>query len=144
MANLLIIAHSPLGACLKTLAQHAFPDCTQRQHLLALDVSPNMSADQVEQQARDLLLNMPHLDTLIFTDVFGATPCNGAQRLAANPHIKVVSGVNVPMLWRALCYAHESLEQLLARALAGGSQGVMQVVTAPERDACAVDAKLSH
>jgi mannose PTS system EIIA component len=130
MANLLIIAHSPLGACLKTLAQHAFPDCTQRH--------------QVEQQARDLLLNMPHLDTLIFTDVFGATPCNGAQRLAANPHIKVVSGVNVPMLWRALCYAHESLEQLLARALAGGSQGVMQVVTAPERDACAVDAKLSH
>ena len=67
---------------------------------------------------------------LILTDVFGATPCNIAQRLADGVRVKVVAGVNVPMLWRTLCYPHESLESLVARALAGATQGVMQVATA--------------
>ncbi len=41
-------------------------------------------------------------ELLIFTDVFGATPCNIAQRLADGVRVKVVTGVNVPMLWRTL------------------------------------------
>ena len=40
---------------------------------------------------------------------------------------RVVAGVNVPMLWRALCYADEPLEELVTRAVDGGTQGVMQV-----------------
>ena len=68
-------------------------------------------------------------DALIFTDVFGATPCNIAQRLADGVHVKVVAGVNVPMLWRTLCYQSESLDSVLARAVAGATQGVMQVAT---------------
>jgi PTS system ascorbate-specific IIA component len=31
------------------------------------------------------------------------------------------------MLWRSLCYADEPLEALVARAVVGASQGVMQV-----------------
>ena len=60
---------------------------------------------------------------LILTDVFGATPCNVAQRLADGVQVKVVAGVNVPMLWRTLCYADEPLDALVARALAGAHAG---------------------
>jgi mannose PTS system EIIA component len=63
---------------------------------------------------------------LILTDVFGATPCNAAQRLADGVHVRVVAGVNVPMLWRTLCYADEPLDALVARAMAGATQGVIQ------------------
>jgi PTS system ascorbate-specific IIA component len=35
--------------------------------------------------------------------------------------------MNVPMLWRSLCYSNESLEVMVMRALAGATQGVMQV-----------------
>ena len=72
---------------------------------------------------------MSNPDALIFTDVFGATPCNVAQRLADGLHVKVIAGVNVPMLWRSLCYADEPLDALVARAVAGAAQGVMQVAT---------------
>jgi PTS system ascorbate-specific IIA component len=41
--------------------------------------------------------------------------------------VRVVTGVNVPMLWRTLCYRAESLEDLVTRAVAGATQGVMQV-----------------
>jgi PTS system ascorbate-specific IIA component len=33
------------------------------------------------------------------------------------------------MLWRALNYSRESLDTLITRAVAGGSQGIMQIAT---------------
>lgn len=127
MAGLLIIAHAPLASSLKSVASHAFPDCASR--LEALDVSADMPLEQIEAQARELLARVRRPEALIFTDVFGATPCNVAQRLADGVQVKVVAGVNVPMLWRSLCYVDESLDALVARAVAGATQGVMQVAT---------------
>jgi PTS system ascorbate-specific IIA component len=48
-------------------------------------------------------------------------------------HSKLVAGVNLPMLLRTVNYRHENLDVLVARALSGGSQCIMQVaVTAPQ------------
>lgn len=127
MPGLLIIAHAPLASALKSVAEHAFPDCAAQ--LGVLDVLPNMPVEEVEAQGRQMLERLAAPEVLIFTDVFGATPCNIAQRLADGVHVKVVAGVNVPMLWRTLCYPGDSLEALLARAVAGATQGVMQVAT---------------
>jgi mannose PTS system EIIA component len=69
-------------------------------------------------------------ETLILTDIFGATPCNSALRVVDGLRSRVVAGVNVPMLWRSLCYSTEPLDTLVARAVGGGSQGVMQVTPA--------------
>ncbi|HUG23790.1 PTS sugar transporter subunit IIA [Piscinibacter sp.] len=130
MPGLLIIAHAPLASSLKAVAGHTFPECSGL--LQALDVPPDMPVEEIESQARELLAQVRNPDALIFTDVFGATPCNVAQRLASNvegAQVKVIAGVNVPMLWRSLCYADEPLEALAARAVAGATQGVMQVAT---------------
>lgn len=117
MPGLLIIAHAPLASSLKSVASHAFPDCGAR--LEALDVRPDMTPEQIEAAAREMLARVRRPEALIFTDVFGATPCNVAQRLADGVQVKVIAGVNVPMLWRSLCYADESLDALVARAMAG-------------------------
>ena len=128
MPGLLILAHAPLASALKAVAEHAFPDCAVQ--VGALDVLPTMPVEEVEMMGRAMLEQLAAPDLLIFTDVFGATPCNIAVRLADGVHVKVVTGVNVPMLWRTLCYPQESLDSLVARALAGATQGVMQVATA--------------
>jgi PTS system mannose-specific IIA component len=137
MPGMLIIAHAPLASSLKAVAEHTFPECARV--LEALDVPPDMSVEEIEVQARELLGKVRNPEALIFTDVFGATPCNVAQRLASSvegAQIKVVAGVNVPMLWRSLCYADEPLDLLVARAVAGATQGVMQVaVTRPQNQA---------
>ena len=131
MPGLFIIAHAPLASALKLAAQHCFPEAAQT--LQALDVLPNLPADEVEAQARVMLAQVLEADVrgeaLILADVFGATPCNTVQRLADGVHVKVITGANVPMLWRALNYANEPLETLITRAVAGGSQGVMQIAT---------------
>ena len=132
MARLLVIAHAPLASALHRVAQHTFPECAPS--LSALDVTPDMTPEEVQAQAAQLL--EPQGETLILADVFGATPCNAAQRLADGTRVRVVAGVNVPMLWRTLCYAQEPIEALVERALAGASQGVLQVgPTRPQQQA---------
>ena len=107
---------------------HTFPDCARR--LEAMDVPADMSPEDMAHQMRGMLLSLNDPEVLVLTDVFGATPCNVAQQLALSDDlgsIKVVTGVNVPMLWRSLCYADDALDALVARAVAGANQGIMQV-----------------
>ena len=132
MAGLLIIAHAPLASALRQVAEHAFPGCAGA--VAALDVPPEATPEELQARAAALLPAQG--DTLILTDVFGATPSNVAQRLADGVHVRVVTGVNVPMLWRTLCYANEPLDALVARAMAGATQGVMQASPArPQQQA---------
>ena len=95
--------------------------------VVALDVAADCPPEQVEVLAREALAQVRDPQALILTDVFGATPCNVAQRLADGQDVRLVTGVNVPMIWRALCYRHEPVDQLVSRTVAGGTQAVMQV-----------------
>ncbi len=129
MASILIVAHQPLASALRALAQHTYADCAAQ--VGAIDVAPDTPGDQVQAQIRQALLALRSAEVLVLTDVFGATPCNAALAAAdaLNPQLaaRVVAGVNVPMLWRTLCYATAPLDDLVARAIAGATQGVMHV-----------------
>lgn len=128
MTAMLIVAHAPLASALKAVATHTFPDCARR--LDALDVPADMAPEEIANRLRAKVMALNDPEVLVLTDVFGATPCNVAQQLALSDDmgtIKVVTGVNVPMLWRSLCYADDALDALVARAVAGANQGIMQV-----------------
>lgn len=128
MARLLILAHHPLASALKSVAEHTFPELSDR--VVALDVMAQSSAEEVEAQARAFLETpSADLDTLVLTDVFGATPANVAQRLADGVHVRVLAGVNVPMLWRALNYARLPLDELVSRSMIGATQGVLPIAS---------------
>jgi len=125
VAAVLLIAHAPLASALLSVAGHCYEE---KGHLFeAIDVEPSMSPETVESLARAALGRLNSPEVLVLTDVFGATPCNVAQRLSDGVNVRVVAGVNVPMLWRSLCYLGEPLDALVARAVSGASQGVMQV-----------------
>jgi mannose PTS system EIIA component len=127
MTQIVIVAHTPLAGALKAVAQHVYPEVAGR--LAAVDVAPAAGFEEVEALVRAQLA--PALaageDVLLMVDVFGATPCNAALAAAEGPRVRVVAGVNVPMLWRTMCYASLSLDDLVTRAVAGASQGVMHV-----------------
>lgn len=125
MTTILIMAHAPLASALRDVAAHVLPEAAQE--VLVLDVLPEWDGLAVEAAAQALIAQSAAGPVLILTDVFGATPCNAAQRLADGHNVRVVAGVNVAMLWRALSYAQEPLEALVARAVAGGTQGVLQL-----------------
>ena len=129
--GILIIAHAPLATALRAGVLHVFPDASDG--IVALDVPPDEAVEATVAAARLLLSQCATPDTLVLTDVFGATPCNVAQKVVDGLHSKLVAGVNLPMLLRTVNYRHELLDVLVARALAGGAQSIMQVaVTAPQ------------
>lgn len=138
MNSIFIIAHSPLAQALRQCALHVFPD--SESCVAALDVLPNVSPDETLGAARIIMAQQlargPRAHVLVLADVFGATPCNVAQKLVDGVHSRLVAGVNLPMLLRAVTYRHEALEAQVQRAIAGGTSGVMQVaVAAPQNQA---------
>lgn len=131
MNGIFIIAHAPLATALRQCVLHVFPDSAAG--VAALDVQPDMPPEETLDQARIMLEQMGNSHTLVLVDVFGATPCNVAQKLVDGVNTKLITGVNLPMLLRTVSYRHETLDALAARALVGATQGVMQVaITAPQ------------
>ena len=129
--RILLITHAPLAHALRQCALHVFPDCAQ--DVIAIDVQPNEPPVDTLAAARIALEQDGPRPTLVMTDVFGATPCNVAQKLVDGVNAKLVTGVNLPMLLRTVCYRQESLDALVTRALNGATQGIMQVaITAPQ------------
>lgn len=125
MIEFLIIAHAPLASALKAVAEHLHPGAAP--HIHAVDVAPSQSPNETLQAANLALKNVAGADVLVLTDVFGATPCNAATGLCARPGTRVIAGINVPALWRAVAHADESLDQVADLAVAGVQQSVMHV-----------------
>ena len=131
MIGILLIAHAPLASALRQCALHVFPDCATG--VLALDIQPDDAPEDSLKRACEAMAELGTAQVLLLSDVFGATPCNVAQQLNNGLSTRLVAGANLPMLLRSVCYRHESLDALAARAHAGGTQGVMPVgSTAPQ------------
>ena len=70
---------------------------------------------------------------LVLTDVMGATPANVASKLdvpglsAQLGNVIVLTGLNLPMLMRCITHRGEGLEQLAAKALQGGQNGILRL-----------------
>ena len=128
--GILLIAHAPLASALRACVMHVFPDASQA--VLALDVQPTVAPEETLDAARLLMQQLAVKQVLVLTDIYGATPCNVAQKLVDGLDSKLVAGVNLPMVLKAVSYRSESLDALVMRALAGATQCIMQVaVSAP-------------
>lgn len=127
--RIFILAHAPLAHALRECALHVLADSALE--VLALDVQPEAPPDTTLAAARHLLYPDADRPTLVLTDVLGATPCNVAQRLVQGSgcNARLVTGVNLPMLLRAISYSGEPLEVVAERAVVGGAQGVMQLTS---------------
>lgn len=127
MVAVLIVAHAPLASALRAAAEHVYSE--RCRNVGCVDVSAGASIEDATAQIAGAMAALGDGSVLVLADAFGATPCNAALA-AASSHpapARVVAGVNVPMLWRTLCYADVGIEDLVARAIAGATHGVMQV-----------------
>jgi mannose PTS system EIIA component len=138
MAGILIIAHAPLATALRECIAHIYGGCPAR--IGALDVLPDSDPAEVVAQANSEIERLREDNgALVLTDMFGATPSNIAARLATVPEVRVLAGVNLPMLVRAVCYRATPLDTLVEKALAGASKGVQTIGPSTPPPAAATD-----
>ncbi|RDU99940.1 PTS sugar transporter subunit IIA [Trinickia dinghuensis] len=123
MAGILIIAHAPLASALKECVAHIYGGLPAR--IGAIDVLPDCDPVQIVALAHSEIDRLREENgILVLTDMFGATPANIASRLATLPGVRVLAGVNLPMLVRGVCYRTCDLDTLVDKALAGAAKGV--------------------
>ena len=65
---------------------------------------------------------------LVLTDIFGASPANLALKLLERGRVEGLTGVNLPMLLRALHYRDRSMDILIVRARDGGRDGIINML----------------
>lgn len=127
MPSILLVAHAPLATALLAVARHAYADCGC--DVTAVDVPAAAGLEDATALVQAALQRLPGPEVLVLTDAFGATPSNAALAAVDGVHARVVTGLNVPMIWRSLCYGHLPLGELVTRAVDGGRQGIMQIAS---------------
>lgn len=127
MIGLLLITHDTLGESLLQCASHVLGK--RPEQLLQLGVAAGDAPDDLLPLARRLLQLVDSGEgALILTDIYGASPSNLADKLLEAGRVEGVAGVNLPMLLRAISYRDKDMATLLARAAAGGRDGVINML----------------
>lgn len=126
MIGILIISHEQLGASLIDCIVHILGECPPL--LINHAVFPTANPDEEVITLQTTFQQLDEGDgVLILTDILGATPANIASRLIQHGHIECLTGLNLPMLLRAVQYRHLPLPQLMEKALIGGREGICQI-----------------
>ena len=126
MIGILIVAHDTLGDSLVRAVTHVLG--TRPPQFEVLSVAATDDPLQLLPAARE---QVARLDTgegvLIFSDIYGATPCNLATKLQVPGRVEVIAGVNLPMLVRAFTYRAKGMDTMITKAISGGRDGVLHI-----------------
>jgi PTS system mannose-specific IIA component len=130
MIGILIVAHDKLGDSLVGAVTHVLG--ARPPQFETLGVAATDDPLMLLPKARDLIAS---LDTgegvLIFSDIYGATPCNLAVKLLVPDRVEGVAGVNLPMLVRAFTYRAKGMDTMIRKAISGGCDGVLHLDAGP-------------
>jgi len=126
MIGILIIAHDSFAEGLARAVTHVLGSRPPQFEVLSVAATDDPHA--LLPAARELI---KQLDTgsgvMIFSDIYGASPCNLAGRLLKPNRVEGIAGVNLPMLVRAFTYRTRDLETMVKRAVSGGCEGVLHM-----------------
>ena len=130
MIGIMIVCHGSLASSLGAAVTHVLG--TRPAQFDTLSVGAKDDPAQLLPKAREMV---QLLDTgegvIVFSDIYGATPCNLASKLLVAGRIELVAGVNLPMLVRALTYRDRDLDTMIKKAISGGCDGVLHVEVGP-------------
>ncbi len=126
MIGIFLITHGALGEALIQCACHVLNRRPPR--IAQLGVSAQDDPLDLLPAARQMLAWVDSgAGAVVLTDIYGATPSNIATKLLQPGRIEGLSGVNLPMLLRALTYREKDLDTLIQRAISGGCDGVLHM-----------------
>ena len=130
MIGILIIAHDSLGDGLAHAVTHVLGSRPSQFEVLSVVATDDPL--MLLPAARELVAR---LDTgegvLVFSDIYGASPCNLVGKLLEPGRVEGIAGVNLPMLVRAITYRTRGLETMVKKAISGGCEGVLHMESDP-------------
>ena len=128
MRYFFLVCHEPLGSSLQRCVEFSIGKAIEE--IISIEITPNDNLldirDIIEQAWRRC--GMPE-EIFVFSDLKGATPCNGLLSWLREKRIfyRGVTGVNLPMLVCAINHKHLSLDPLLEKVLQAKDKGIQSL-----------------
>jgi PTS system ascorbate-specific IIA component len=130
MIGILIIAHDSLGDGLAHAVTHVLG--SRPPQFEVLSVAATDDPLMLLPAARELIVRLDSgAGVLVFSDIYGASPCNLVAKLLKPGCVEGVAGVNLPMLVRAITYRTRGMETMVKKAISGGCEGVLHMESDP-------------
>jgi len=101
MIGIVIVTHAYLGEALVEAARVIFDEAPES--LVSVSIDINNDVDRLRNKIKDAIAAVDqNSGVLILTDMFGGTPSNLSYSFLEEGRIEVLSGVNLPVVIRAL------------------------------------------
>jgi PTS system mannose-specific IIA component len=126
MIGVLIVAHGALGDSLVSAVTHVLGARPPQFDVFAVAADDDPLALLPRARAAVAALDTGE-GVAVLAELYGATPCNLAVKLAAPGSVEVIAGVNLPMLVRAFTYRTRGMDTLVKKAISAGCEGVLHV-----------------
>lgn len=124
--GVLIISHDKIASALLNAVKQALggdlplPSATVE---LEANADPELLVPKLKKVAK--AMNQGD-GVLVLTDLFGSTPSNIAHNIQDCQNIRIVTGLNLPMLLRVMNYPQLNVIQLAEKARTGGQCGIIE------------------
>jgi len=129
MVGILIVTHNNIGKEILKTAETIVGKCVPG--IRTVGIPGNLLAADLAKYADQIKADIDLLDegqgVLILTDMFGATPSNLAHYFANHHDVKIISGLNLPMLIRIINYDDQTLLEMTSTAISGANNGITKL-----------------
>lgn len=123
--GLLLITHNSTGKDMLDTATKIFGQCPLA--VETIDVPYDGNPEQLKSEASKLIEKLDSgAGVLVLTDIYGSTPGNIATAMCQKENVKIVSGINLPMLVKIFNYSGLNLAEIADSAINGGRKSIMK------------------
>jgi mannose PTS system EIIA component len=124
MLSGIIVTHGKLAEALRDAVASVAGDVAN----LEVVSNDNLSPDELWERVRAAHERAAGDGTIVFTDLGGGSCTNAARSLLRDPRVRLITGINLPMLVDFVLRRHDlELDALVERLLQRGQSSIQQL-----------------
>ncbi len=124
--SIFIVTHNKIGEQLLSAVASMLD--ISRLNVHNISIPSDITAEQLPEYKHDVktaLLKHSNNDRLILCDVYGATPYNLVKDYAQQSNTKLLTGLNLAMLLKAVQMTESSLKEIAQQALQSAQKSII-------------------
>ena len=126
MIGILLVTHGKIGESLIDCAAHILDNYPISVESLSINSNNDLHkySDIIAKKIKNL--ESGH-GVLIMTDIYGATPCNLLSKFIEEDKVEVVTGINLPMLIKAISDRKDNINTLINDSIECAKKNIKKI-----------------
>ena len=126
MVGILLVTHGEIGKSLIDCAAHILDN--QPVSVESLSINSNNDLHKYSDIIAKKIKNLESgHGVLIMTDIYGATPCNLLSKFIEEDKVEVVTGINLPMLIKAISDRKDNINTLIHDSIKCAKKNIKKI-----------------